>query len=158
MDALSCNDKQFIRLSREAGRRRAERFYKITENGLRALLTVDMSPNDFWRVMILLSICSKQPIAHKELEDYFRQFEINSLGHSNIHAYFFQSYFFDMVLDHWLQNDVCNISATQIVMECLAINRSITLQELIKKTGLKEDEILQFSKIILFQLTLSLEL
>jgi len=42
---------------------------------------------------------------------------------------------------NWIQN-LSEAFATQKVIECLAINRSITLEELIIKTDLKEDEII----------------
>jgi CheY-like chemotaxis protein len=35
----------------------------------------------FSRAMLLLSMCSKQPISYKELDNYYKQFERNSLGH-----------------------------------------------------------------------------
>jgi hypothetical protein len=99
----------------------------------------------FSRAMLLLSICSKQPISYKELDNYYDQFERNYFGHSVLYGYFLHSNFFDIVLDNWLQN-LPNNFATQKVIECLAINRSITLDELIKKTGLKEDEIIAVLK------------
>jgi len=153
MDALAANDRQFIKLSRESGRRRPEKFYKITENGLRALLAVSMTSKEsilissqvFWRVILLLSVCSKQPISKEELDNYYRQFEESTLGYTPIYGYFFQSYFFDSMLDNWIQN-LSNNSATQKVIECLAINRSITLNELIKKTSLKKEEIIEILK------------
>jgi hypothetical protein len=138
MDALASNDKQFIKFSRKTGRRRPEKFYKITENGLRALLTLNITPNDFWRVMTLLCICSKHPISHEEFGEHYQRFESYTLGHSAIHGYFFLQYFLD-VIHYWLQN-ISNIATAQIIIECLAINRSITLPELIEKSGLKEDE------------------
>jgi DNA-binding MarR family transcriptional regulator len=68
MDALA--DKKFIKLSRATHSRRSQKFYKITENGLRALLVINMTYNEdidaamvFSRVMLLLSFCSKRPIS-----------------------------------------------------------------------------------------------
>jgi len=149
MDALAAKDKQFIKLSRETGRRRPEKFYKITEKGLRALLAINISSKEdiaitymvFSRIMLLLSICSKRQISDEELNDYYKKFEKDRLGHSAIYGYFFLSNFFEIVLDNWIQN-LSEAFATQKVIECLAINRSITLEELIIKTDLKEDEII----------------
>ena len=143
MDALAANDRQFIKRSRETGRRRPEKFYKITENGLRALFAFDMPPDDFWRLMILLSICNKQPISYEELNDYYKQFERNYFGHSAIYGYFFLSYFLDLIRDNFVQSlSESKVSVIQMIIECLAINRSLTLPELIKKTCLKENEII----------------
>jgi hypothetical protein len=148
MDALAANERQFIKLSRETGRGRPEKFYKITESGLRALLAINKASNEdidtfmvFSRVMILLSICSKRPISKEELDDYYRQFEKNFLRHSTIYPYFFQSNFFNTMLDNWIGN-LSKGFASQMVVECLAINRSMTLDDLIKKTGLKKDEVI----------------
>jgi hypothetical protein len=63
------------------------------------------------------------------------------LGHSAWHGYFLQSRFFDITLDSWLQN--IKNSATQMVIECLAINGSITLDDLIRKTGLQKDKVIE---------------
>jgi hypothetical protein len=143
MDALASNERQFIKLSRKTGRRRREKFYKITENGLRALFAPDMSPDDFWRLMILLLLCSKQLISYEELDDHYRQFERNYFGHSAVYGYFFLSYFFDLIRDSLLQKlSKSKVCVLQMIIECLALNRSLTLPELIKKTCLKEDEVI----------------
>jgi hypothetical protein len=111
----------------------------IEINSLWQLLT------KYKQVILLLSVCSKQPISKEELDNYYRQFEESTLGYTPIHGYFFQSYFFDSMLDNSIQN-LSNNSATQKVIECLAINRSITLNELIKKTRLKKEEIIEILK------------
>src|SRR5215217_136109 len=86
MDALI--KRNFIRWSRDdPSTRRAEKFYKITENGLRALLAVNLSEEEFWKVIILLFISTKKSIRESEFEEYYRQFESNRLGHSSIHGY-----------------------------------------------------------------------
>ena len=150
MDALAATGRQFIKLSHETGRRRPEKFYKITEKGLRALLAICINVTSkesiitsivFWKLILLLSVASKRPISSEELDNYYIQFEKNSLGHSTLRGHFLQSSFFDIVLDNWLQN-LPNNSPTQMVIECLAIHRSITLDDLINKTNLKKDEVI----------------
>jgi DNA-binding MarR family transcriptional regulator len=153
MDALI--KRNFIRWSRDdPSTRRAEKFYKITEVGLRALLAVNLSEQEFWKVIILLCISSKRPIEDSEFEEYYHQFENNRLGYSFIHGYFLQSHFFNNIVDQWLldnnnSKEVKSFSSSslplvkisQIVLECLALNRSITLSQLIEKSGLPEQQI-----------------
>jgi hypothetical protein len=45
------------------------------------------------------------------------------------------------MLDNWIQN-LSKSFTSQKVIECIAINRSITLDDLIKKTSLKKDEVI----------------
>jgi len=153
MDALIKRD--FIRWSRnDTSTPNPERFYKITEVGLRALLAVNLSEKEFWKVIILLCISSKRPIEDSEFEEYYHQFENNRLGYSSIHGYFLQSHFFNNIVDQWLldnnnSKEVKSFSSSslplvkisQIVLECLALNRSITLSQLIEKSGLPEQQI-----------------
>ena len=102
MDVLI--DLNFLKFSHKLGRRMPEKFYKITEEGLRALLAVaqDLFENEFWKVVILLCIHSKRRISYDEFEEYYRRFE---KGRSVISKYFFQSSFFDSILDRWLQDE-----------------------------------------------------
>jgi hypothetical protein len=147
-------DLNFLEFSRKSGRRMPEKFYKITEEGLRALLSVveDLFENEFWKVVILLCICSKRQISYDEFEEYYNRFEKGRMGHSTINKSFFQPSFFDSVLDKWLQDQYpINynpplISLPQKIMECLSLNRSITLQQLAKNTNTNEEDIAEVLK------------
>jgi DNA-binding MarR family transcriptional regulator len=151
MDALI--KINFIKWSRDdTSTRRAEKFYKITDNGLRALLAENLTAEEFWRVIILLCISSKSAIKEIEFEEYYSQFENNYVGYSSIHGYFLQSNFFNNIVDQWLldNNNSKEIKSSsspplvkipQVVIECLALHRSLTLSQLIKKSGLQEEQI-----------------
>ena len=123
-----------------------EKFYKITEEGLRALLAVaqDLFENEFWKVVILLCIHSKRRISYDEFEEYYRRFE---KGRSVISKYFFQSSFFDSILDRWLQDEYPDnynpplIPIPQKIIECLSLNPSITLQATAEKTNTNEEHL-----------------
>jgi hypothetical protein len=71
------------------------------------------------------------------------------LGHSTIHDYFFQSNFFDIILTQWLQDNISEyrdslfVPISQKVIECLALNRSITLQQLAKKINTEEQDVIK---------------
>ncbi len=138
--------KDFIKLSakvRTSGQN-PEKFYKITERGLRALLDVRLLQDEFWRAITLLCVCSKNPISQKEFEDYYHKFERNLLGHFNIHGYFFLTPLFDNILDRWLQtHDINSVSLPQKVIECLAFNTPLTMQKLVEEIGATEEDILE---------------
>jgi DNA-binding PadR family transcriptional regulator len=139
--------KGFIKLSekiRTSGRN-PEKFYRITEEGLKAILEVKLYQEEFWRAIILLCLSSKKPISEAEFKEYYRKFEDDFLGHLDIQGYFFLTPLFDSILDQWLQahNDLQSISLSQKVMECLAINGSSTIQKLKEKIRTKEEDLLK---------------
>jgi DNA-binding PadR family transcriptional regulator len=148
MDALLAT--KFIKLSakyRTTGHN-PEKFYKITERGLRALLDIRLSTEEFWRAIILLCMSSKKPITQKEFEDYYKKFEQNFLGHFNIHGYFFLTHLFDNILDRWLllqaRDNSHLASLHQKVIECLALNGPLTIENLVEKTaGSREQDLLK---------------
>jgi hypothetical protein len=125
--------------------RRAEKYYTLTVNGLKALLEEDLTPKEFWSTMIMLCSISKIQISKNEFERYYQLFEYKYLGHSKIEGYFFQSHFFDKILNKWLvDNSILNSSIvplSQIVIECIAIKRSLTLQQLVQKTSASEEDV-----------------
>jgi hypothetical protein len=151
MDSLASNDKKFIKFTHVSHKSpRQEKFYKITEKGLRALLAEDMTNVDlFWKEIILLSIFSKSEINQDEFEEYYRQFTEKYLGHSIGHGYLLQSHFFYDLLDKWLKDwlletqSLSIIPVAQRIMESLAFNGAITLQELVKNVSMKKEDIIR---------------
>ena len=146
--------RDFIKYSgNDTSSKNPEKFYKITESGLKALLYVDhLSPREFWKVMTLLCIVSKGQLNESQFEEHYSQFENNYLGYS-VRRHFFQSWFFDDVLQQWLQDDSnslraasessSSISLSQVVIECLAFHGSMTCQQLIEKTNEKEENLVK---------------
>ena len=142
LDALL--EKEFIKFSEEycTTGRRPEKFYKITENGLRALLSVKLNPNDFWKAIILLCASNKIQISQKEFEDYYHEFELGLFGQLNIPGYFFLAHLCEDIFAQWLKiysND--NIPIFQIIVECLAFNGSLTLEKLVNLSRAKREDI-----------------
>jgi DNA-binding PadR family transcriptional regulator len=125
--------------------RRAEKYYTLTVNGLKALLEEDLTPKEFWSTMMRLCSISKIQISKSEFQKYYHLFEYKYLGHSAIQGYFFQSHFFDKILSKWLEdNSTLNpsiVSLSQTVIECIAINRAITLKQLVQKTSASEEDV-----------------
>ena len=149
MDALLA--KKFIRLSAkyQTSGRNPEKFYKITEKGLRALLEIRLSAEEFWRSIILLCMSSEKPITQKDFEDHYKKFESNFLGHFNIHGYFFLTPLFDNIVDQWLlllqaQDDSHLVRLSQKVIECLALYGPLTIYKLVQKiAGSREQDLLK---------------
>ena len=145
VDALLA--RQFIRFSGKwlTTGRRPEKFYKITEDGLRALLSIDLYPNEFWKAIVLLCDSSKKQLSRKEFEDYYLIFERNFLGHVKIPGYFFLSSLFDSFLEQELH--ACDsydaIPISQIIIECLALNGSVTLEELFDLSRAKKNDVIR---------------
>lgn len=147
MDALI--DLNFLKYSHKNGGRMTEKFYEITEEGLRALLAVaeDLFYNEFWKVIILLCIQRKPKISYDEFEAYYSQFEKGRMGHSVINKYLIQSSFFEGILDKWLQDEYPDgynpslIPIPQKIIECLSLNPSISLQQLAEKTNTNEKDL-----------------
>ena len=122
-----------------------EKFYKITEKGLKSLLVINgLSPEEFWKIVALICIVGKDQISQSQFEEYYIQFEKDYLGYSASN-HFFQSWLFDKIIQVWLLgNDSDNFSSvpvSQVVIECLALHRSLTHQQLIKETGLKKKDL-----------------
>jgi hypothetical protein len=150
MDSLASSNKKFIKFTHVSFKSpRQEKFYKITERGLRALLAEDKTNVDlFWKEIILLSIFSKSEINQDEFEEYYRQFTEKYLGHSIEHGYLLQSHFFYNLLDKWLKDwllethSLSIIPVAQRIIECLAVNGAITLEELVKNVSMKKEDII----------------
>jgi DNA-binding MarR family transcriptional regulator len=141
-------ERKFIRFSKDIvipGHNR-EKFYNITEVGLRALLTVKLDVREFWSAITLLCICSKSPLDKQEFEDYFNKFEHEFLGHSNIHGYFFMTDLFDDIHRSWLKfyGNTNIIPAAQKIIEYLAFNGPTHLKQLVKETGSSKEEVDKF--------------
>lgn len=148
--------KGFIKLScriKTTGRN-PERFYKITERGLRAILEVKLDQDEFWRAITLLCISSKKQVRESEFRNYYHKFESGFIGHFNVQGYFFLTPLFDIIVDQWLlqnHNDSHSISISQKIIECLAINGPSTIQNLAKETGTKEKDLVNDLKNYLVQ-------
>jgi uncharacterized membrane protein (Fun14 family) len=151
IEALKKRD--FITLPyKKKSSRNPEKFYKITRNGLKALLSVDkLSPQEFWKAAVLLCITSEGNGYQSQFPDYYNRYENDFIGVS-ARRHLLPSWFFDDILRLWLEENNNELSAKnirsappipQIVIECLAFNGSMNLKQLVKKTGAKEEEIVK---------------
>ena len=84
-DLLSKGFIKFSEKIRTSGQN-PEKFYKITEKGLRAILK--LFQDEFWRAIMLLCISSKKPVNEAEFLEYYHKFENDFIGHFDIQGYF----------------------------------------------------------------------
>jgi DNA-binding MarR family transcriptional regulator len=116
--------------------RRAEIYYKLTKRGLEVIVDEFSEPEIFWKAMISYCKLSKHPISGKEFARYYKPFEAKYLGFHQSHEFFFQSDFVNKLFEEWLivhdYNNVVSITISQKVLECIALHRSVTLEQIIK--------------------------
>lgn len=120
-----------------------EKFYRITENGLKALLEIKLDKDEFWKVIIFLCMCSSRPLDKNELEYYFSKYENGFLGHRNIQGFFSLTRLFDNIIYNLLKvsDEYKVVPPFQRVLECLALNGPSKINDLVNKTHMTEVEI-----------------
>ena len=125
--------------------RRDKRYYGLTGKGLEAFVDETTSPEEFWKAIIWYCRLSEKDLSINEFEKYYDYFESKYIGHSGIHNYFFQSLFFNRLINKWFEenctSNINEVSLSQKILECIAMNRAVTLQELVKKIGTSEESI-----------------
>jgi hypothetical protein len=144
--------RDFVRLSyKKKASRNPERFYKITRNGLKALLSVDkLSPQEFWKAAVLLCITSEGNNYESQFLDYYNHYENDFIGVS-ARRHLLPSWFFDDILRLWLDtNDVRLPTGSfnpaplpQLIIESLALNGPMGLRGLADNTSAKEEDMIR---------------
>src|SRR5947209_973496 len=81
---------------------RPERYYRITELGIRAALAEELNPYEFWTAIISLCNSEKQ-ISQGEFDEFYRSFEYKHIGHTIRHGFYSHLIFFDKMLDIWFK-------------------------------------------------------
>jgi hypothetical protein len=125
---------------------RAEIFYKLSSLGLKAFISQKPSPKEFWTAMIRFFNLNPRLIGKAYLDECYNLFMQNYIGNFFLRSSFFQINIFDEFLKDWRKENVPKrygaISPTraQKVLECLALNRSITSEEIIEKIQIREKD------------------
>ena len=80
----------------------------------------------------MMSYCSlsEKPVRPEEFDKYYKAFEDKYIGYSQIHDFFSHFDFFDELFANELKNRRGVITIFQKVMECIALHRSITLDQI----------------------------
>jgi hypothetical protein len=144
VNALSENKLIKFSYANFRSKRRPEQFYKITLNGFKAFIYCNPSPSEFWEALDKYCKLCKGKIGWNTFDSLYLQFEKGYLGYSTNHGYFFQFEFVDRLFDKSLKDNkmriyvpfneqYCRIPGFvmfQRVLECLGMNRLLTLEEL----------------------------
>ena len=113
-------------------RGRKQYYYVITYSGLELLITDDPHPLKFWKVMF--GYCYHNNLLDSDkIEEFYDLFKEKFLKYRN-QSFFFQLDIFDNMCDKWLREMILNsnrLSLEQKIIEILAINPGITIQELV---------------------------
>jgi hypothetical protein len=121
---------------------RPEQYYKVTGKGLGACIQQNPSSHDFWNAVIWFCKLSKKKVDRVMFERYYDRFEQDKIGNSSIRGGYFQLYFLDRILDDWLKKtklgkysagEPRTVPLSQKILECLALNRAITLDQLVEE-------------------------
>jgi hypothetical protein len=139
---------KMIRISSPAiAGRRDKRYYALTGKGLEAFIeeisSQSSSTEEFWKAIIWYCILNPKQTSSADFEKYCSHFESKYLGHRAINSYLFQSQFFYKLVKNWLVNtfDNDNTSISQKVLECVAIKRRVTIQQLCRMTEESEENV-----------------
>jgi DNA-binding MarR family transcriptional regulator len=143
---------------------RRERFYKLSRKGLSVLIDENSSPQEFWMGMIWYCSLNAKAVGEAEFNRYYDRFIQKSVGSFSLHSYFFLGDIFDSLFKKWStklfgyqyddqsrahgynyynnnNNKLPKTTQNYKVLECLLLNRQITIQNIASLTQLSEKEI-----------------
>jgi len=142
---------------------RRERFYKLSPKGLSVLIDENSSPQEFWMAMIWYCSLNAKAVGKAEFNRYYDRFIQKSVGSFSLHSCFFLGDIFDSLFKKWSRklfgyqydvqsrahgynyynnnNKLPKTTQNYKVLECLLLNRQITIQNIASLTQLSEKEI-----------------
>ena len=139
-----------------------ERFYKLMPKGLSVLIDENPSPSEFWMAMIWYCSLNTKAVGKAEFNRYYDRFIQKSIGSFSVHSCFFLGDIFDSLFKKWSRklfgyqyddqsrahgynyyNNNKHPKTTQDynVLECLLLNRRITIANIASLTQVPEQEI-----------------
>lgn len=137
-------DKDFIKnIGRIPGRGRFQNIYKITKKGLETLIVDEITNSlNFWKILFgYYNHHDNNKIEPDEIDKLFNIFLNKYLQYSN-RNFTFQLEIFDKMSAQWFNKYVDGnkkeIRPEQRIVETLALNRNLTLEELAIKAKLKQ--------------------
>ena len=143
---------------------RRERFYKLSAKGLSVLIDENPSPQEFWMAMIWYFRLNTKAVGKDEFNRYYDRFIQKSVGSFSLHSCFFLGDIFDSLFKNWSKklfgyqyddqsrahgynyynnnnNKLPKTTQDHKVLECLLLNRRITIENIASLTQLPEKEI-----------------
>jgi hypothetical protein len=117
------------------GKGRIKSYYRITNEGLKLLITDSPDPEHFWKTIIGFCYHSDHEVPLNQINVLYDFFVSKYLKYPSAYRHSFQVDLFNETSDQWLQNIILNssrISCAQKVLEVLAIKPGITLEKLVE--------------------------
>lgn len=132
---------------------RREKFYKLLPRGLLVFINENPSPQEFWTA--IMSYCSLNPqdVNKTEFNKYYNLFIDGFVGNFPLRSCFFLGNFFEDLFQKWYRKfDYRNYRSMSDytyyetrkafkVLECLLLNREITIKKIVELTELTEQEV-----------------
>jgi hypothetical protein len=124
---------------------RPERYYRITAEGVKALIADDPTPEKFWKVLLGFCHHNEEIVSLSKVDEFYKFFIDKYLEYSSVYGYSFQIDSFNNVCEKWIDKNVLKpdvILTDQKVLEALALlEPPVTLDRLSKKIGESVDDI-----------------
>jgi hypothetical protein len=130
------------KLDFKSARGRRQYNYKITENGLSALICHDPHPLKFWKALFGYCHHDDKGLTADKIDEYYKLFIDRFLKYKQ--PGFFSTLFFFDVLHEWFRKTLLKsykLGAEQKVVEVLARYPGISFEELVKKAAVGEYEV-----------------
>ena len=117
---------------------RPEIFYRITKEGVRYLIENSTTPTEFWTSLVFLVYYQKNPPTWQRIVQLFETYLQKYLKHYLKHGYYFlQLDNFNSACNSWFEKAILGvrkIPTAQKVLEVLAINPDLTLDQICRAT------------------------
>ena len=137
------SDGLIKKLDFKYARGRRQYNYKITEDGLTALISYDPHPIKFWKILFGFCHHDDKGLTSDKIDAYYNLFIEGFLKYKQP-GFFNSLHFFDLMHEKWFRKTVLenyNLGVEQKVIEVLARYPGISFEELVQKTGVGEYEV-----------------
>jgi hypothetical protein len=130
------------------------KFYKLSREGLLAFINENPSPEEFWRTIIWFYSLITKDIDNAEFNRYYDLFIQKFVGSFPLRSCFFLGNFFDKLFESWrsrfdymrhmpfgIDYRYNETEQSYKVLECLLLNRRITVEQICSLTQLTEEDV-----------------
>jgi len=137
-----CIIKSYVNLQK---RGKAETYFKLTGKGLSEFIEQIPCPLDFSKAMVWFCGLNKEDIRYNEFEKYWNSYVEKYIGSHFLKGFFSHPQLFEKIIAKWyVDRERSNhlwdeYKIPHRVLQCLTVNRSITLEQICEKTQLSEE-------------------